>query len=548
MPPAPSQIPMLSDTSPSGRRLTWYEALEHNASLLGDVSLYKAFRSRPRKHQEMKTPKMIRAMAEYWGDIEESLDLQRSTNLAARVQGSAPLETRGKSNEAEKAGRQATPLPADPLNEVLLETRFYHSDDGYDFLNRSRNDSNTSGNPAIRDHYTSPSDPNYLIRAIFEWEGVSISSGRTFVTGTIPDSKEIDLLSFMVSSRPLAAFFEQRLDFPMDQPPTLTAKCQILKLAKPFRAIVCNYSRLKDHLTILMKRYGSGRAEHNDADVRAHQSNSQSSSQQNTSITDPSSEDEHVSAFNQKPALEHFQLLVQFIDQYLGEKVALFESYQAGREEMIAFEDLWMLFSSGEKICCPLRENQRRITRPKRKSGTQTSYSYNYSENDNGLDYVTRRRYLPQVYRVMAAGGGALLVPSSKPKTSHVTGDKSNCDPLSQSPSSGGSASRTLPDAPAPQRAQDKFSFLNVFGMYVDFDGAKYGTLMEIFAFEPFDGEMRITSLEAYPLKYFGGAGSSNLLQRGRKFIDVATSPRHMDHGGMTVGETKEEVRFQPCF
>ncbi|KAK7720856.1 hypothetical protein SLS63_009639 [Diaporthe eres] len=74
--------------------------------------------------------------------------------------------------------------------------------------------------------------------------------------------------------------------------------------------------------------------------------------------------------------------------------------------------------------------------------------------------------------------------------------------------------------APTLQRAQDKFSSLHVLCMYVDFDGIRYGTLMEIFIFEPFDGDIHIKSLEAYPLKYFVGPGSSNLVQRVQLNLD----------------------------
>lgn len=39
--------------------------------------------------------------------------------------------------------------------------------------------------------------------------------------------------------------------------------------------------------------------------------------------------------------------------------------------------------------------------------------------------------------------------------------------------------------------------------MYVDFDGAKYGSDLEIFLFKPFDGQVLVKTLEAYPLNYY---------------------------------------------
>lgn len=537
MPPAPEHIPRRPHKLPSGRMVSWTAALEHNAGLLDDESLYRVLLSRNGYHVERKGPKLVRAMAEYVGDADERLaglceDFQSFKGLATRLEG-------GMNDRVEGADAQGMSSHVNPLKEVLLETRFYPREDGFGVLNGLGQETE-SRQHAARDSYTSARGPNYLLRVLFEWNELATPSRPTLVPGNIPDSRDINLLSFMVSSRPLAAFFKQRLGFKMDKTP-------ILKLAKPFRAVISNYSRLKSQLAILMSTYGSGNTGNIDSDRRGHPSNCQYSSQKNVPGEAPSFEGEQeLESFDQQPALEHFRLLLQFIDRYLGEKLALFGAHQAGRAETIAYEDLWMVFRNGEKIVCPLRDTRLRIDMYNGLS--QLNTDGDDTEKGDDIHHVTRKRYLPQAYRVMAAFGGTLKVSSSEAKIVRAPGDKPIDNLFSQFPPDGRSASRELSDQPALQRTTDKLSSLYVKCLYVDFNGAKYGTLDTTFVFKPFDGEMHIKSLEAFPLKYYASLSSSNLMQRGRKFIDATASPRHMDHAGMTIGENKEEVRVETLF
>lgn len=535
MPPIPDQIPRLSDTSPSGRKFTWVEALEHNASLLEDQSLYRAFQLRRNKNLETKGPKLITAMAEYVGDAEERFNtlhqsLQRSTVPATRLHGGMPVHVEGASDKTGETGGQEAPISAGPSSEVLLETRFYHCEDlFYDWMRGSVQNSAVR-NQAVGGHYTSACDPNYLIRVHFEWNKFATSSRQPLVAGDMPDAKDIDVLTFMVSSRPLTAFFERRLGLEAG-----ADKFPVLKLGKPFRVIISNFNRLKDQLAVLMNRYGSRRAAPIATDLREQPSDCQSSSQRNVSTADqPPDDDQHLEPFDQQPALEHFRLLIQFVHQYLGQKVALLEAFRAGRPEMVSYEDLWMLFNNGDKVFSPLREKS--IRTDFSNGGSEPKVNTNRCDENNDDHYhATRRRYVPQAYRVMASIGGAPLVSSFK--TVGFTWDKL-IDDLEYPSCYGG---RSAPSE--MQRAKEMFSSLRVFCMYVDFDGTKYATDIDIFVFKPFDGQVHIKTLEAYPLRYSDSPSWDDLIQRGQKFIDVTTLPRHMDHAGMTIGETKEEVR-----
>lgn len=130
-----------------------------------------------------------------------------------------------------------------------------------------------------------------------------------------------------------------------------------------------------------------------------------------------SNDDQKREEFDQRAALEHLRLLVRFIEQYLSEKVVLFEYIQAGRAEMVTCEGLWMLFSNGEKIICPLREKRVAIDF----SGRRLELTVD--RDKDGADHLTGPRYVPQGYRVVAVLGGAPLL-SRRAATYDITRDR----------------------------------------------------------------------------------------------------------------------------
>lgn len=73
---------------------------------------------------------------------------------------------------------------------------------------------------------------------------------------------------------------------------------------------------------------------------------------------------------------------------------------------------------------------------------------------------------------------------------------------------------------------------------HLDFNGHEYGCVDDLFVFKPFEGEMDIRSLEAYPMSYFD---KKKLDIRGERFVD-ATSVSHMQHQGLTVGPSRDEI------
>jgi hypothetical protein len=237
-------------------------------------------------------------------------------------------------------------------------------------------------------------------------------------------------------------------------------------------------------------------------------------------------------------------MLLQFVDTYLGKQVHLYRRLRSGHGGKVAFKDLWMLYDTGDTIYCPFREGDQKIP------------SYNNDANK------TQRRDVPQAYRVVATTGGIPLRKTFDPRaqvsdaelgtdTGLATGHAAMQDNQFSGSSRGGVG------LPSLRRTKDKYSPLHVMCFYVDFDGLKYVTVSDVFVFRPYDGEMDIRSLEAYPMQYFGrlpalmlsGQNEAEedakltemLLQRGREFMKV-TNVSHMFHEGLTVGKNREVV------
>lgn len=250
-------------------------------------------------------------------------------------------------------------------------------------------------------------------------------------------------------------------------------------------------------------------------------------------------EKKELEEYETEEALPHFRLLLEFVEKYLHKKVTLFDRLRQGLEDKIAFEDLWMLFDTGDTIYSPYVEG-----------GV-------VFRNGEESQHRTKTRYVPQVFRVMGTDGGLPLQKALAPKQSDPGDDKLNDSFFSKWSIKGpqhASRPATQDGIPFAQRNMNKFAFLQVVCFHIDFDGAKYDLVQEVFTFRPYDGFVDITSLEAYPMQYLktqpgrfpGGddhTEEDSLLQRGRKFID-ATVVSHLSHEGLSVGKSRQEVRI----
>lgn len=255
-------------------------------------------------------------------------------------------------------------------------------------------------------------------------------------------------------------------------------------------------------------------------------------------------EDDTVQAFEKPGALPDFRHFVDFVDQYLGKGIQLFKKLRKGphdaevKEERLAFENLWMLFDSGNTIYCPFRDVAKNMT----------------LYNEEGDDHTPVRRQTPQAYRVVATRGGTMLSESvalahrQKPaniamaQSGFVLQNFQGVQVLNQDNKFPEPFSNVwgLSGTPVSRKIRDSYNELQVYCFYIDFDGIKYGIVRDVFIFKPYEGEINIRSLQAYPIQY---ATNNTLLERGKAFLEL-TRISHKRYEGLTTGRSREEVRL----
>lgn len=203
------------------------------------------------------------------------------------------------------------------------------------------------------------------------------------------------------------------------------------------------------------------------------------------------------------------------MEKYLAVDLALFREYHSGQRSDIAFDNLWMLFDSKVFIYCPFRRGECKIV----------------DEQDKDRNTLpTRYSDVPQVSCVLATLGGTARSPAA-PTDSQFTKGHQRKARLSLASNSQG-------------HIRDKRVSLFVDSYHIRFDGVRFRPVADAFEFKPFQGELPITSLEAYPLAYhtnLKGNAIELLNERGALYADL-TTVKHVSYKGLTLGERKEEV------
>ncbi|KAL2012489.1 hypothetical protein VTN00DRAFT_14 [Thermoascus crustaceus] len=325
-----------------------------------------------------------------------------------------------------------------------------------------------------------------------------------------PDPNLIDIIEIRIDSEPIAKFLEKKINY------TLHEAC-LIHIARPFRLLIRNANIVRDQLWKLEEKFGnSGRLQFSSHDFTedvpelVHDETEEEKANEDIDNGSFSANPENstddgqpTEPFETKDALEHFRLLVEFMDVYLGKELNKYEEYQTVKRTTIAFEDLWMIFDIGETIYCPSRRNGLEI------------------QMDEEV-HTTSGRETPQAYRVVATVGGRKL-PGHK-TAPIVRGFQS------------------------PVLRNDKYSPLEIDCYYLDYSGSKYDCVADRFSLKPFEGEVAITSLEVYPLRFGthesgedGNTLEEFLIDRGRKFIELS-EVSHSLYEGLTVGENPEEI------
>lgn len=498
---------------------------------------------------------LIKAVIDYVQSMEDNIDDLNSTLGRPRFG-----KDRGDGKPAAKAPEPGRTVQAGDGLDIRLETKFYPCDDVFGFEGEFGIACDKEmGYPSRMVHPPRPEPPEVMARRLATYRNLRHPNHFTYTCrnefpylvrvlyvstlsnqgpkskiGESPSADAIDIIGFMVTSRPIADFFTQRLGLFVDS--------NVLKFGRPFRSVIRNIKYLKDQLSSLAAKYGHQTAEASHKEVWKQDRSSQHSDD-HTPSSPPSAQTQFEDSYDQPEAFEHFKQFLDFIDVYLSTKIELFKALKAGARENVAYEDLWMLFDTGDTIYCPSRKNR---TVVKKDLDPFSAPKVGLDSDDDSNFHCTRRRYMPQAYRVIATIGGSLLKRSLASKDTTWRSSFSSSEMLRQL-FQGGSGRAAIfenqqADSLRRQKMKERFSPLQVICMYIEFNGVKYGTETDIFVFKPFDGEVSIQSLEAYPLQYAGALRADYLLGRGRKFVDITTSSKHMKHAGSASGENKEEV------
>ncbi|KAJ5690905.1 hypothetical protein N7462_005297 [Penicillium macrosclerotiorum] len=399
-------------------------------------------------------------------------------------------------------------------------------------------------------------EPHTLIRAVYSWADSIAKNPPNLPDGEPPRPEHINLIALGIFSEPIAKFFEKELGFD-------SVSHNVVRIGVPFRPLLRNLQAIEKHAEMLQKRFAPKETQdREDAETASKAQQEQQEQGQKQQISEandilpfaesPGLEPIVEESYNQEEALGQFQLLLEFVNNYLSRQVNLYHRLSTGYGEKVAFPDLWMLFDTGSTIFCPSQEGGVKV------------HPGGYEEEI----HTTQRRHLPQVYRVSATSGGIpfskSLVPRYRASQSDFDYNQDIGEALLQPDKLGLTKLLSLksPNMSYSRRPIHNYSPLHVMCFYIDFDGANFGTVTEIFVFKPYEGETDIKGLQAYPLQYLQAGGVQSpggidniskvgssistdaLIERGRKFIDV-TAVTHMSYDGLTVGTTREEINSE---
>lgn len=213
---------------------------------------------------------------------------------------------------------------------------------------------------------------------------------------------------------------------------------------------------------------------------------------------------------------DDLQHLIEFVETYLGKSLDLFSDYAKACLTHITFENLWMLFDIGEGIYCPLKkggQTSKSCVIGLRVFASFTTKQWLTLAHLQQLESAIRDRELYHCGWSKTPGLPSIGVFGETP---------SQCYPESADQSSG---------------LGIKYSQLQVIGLYMDHEAGKVLICNDVFVFTPFDGDVEITSLEIYPLRYKRHPADScggDLVERGLRFVDLILT-LHRRYDGFTV-------------
>lgn len=237
MPPEESESDDESDQETRrGRRiLDRYEGVYSSADLL---NMYRSMLKKKSAVRDVgvQSVRLVGGLVGYMSLIETQLEQLTMKLAKEKLVEEETSEDKSTSEEGNKASDDT----------VIPSTKFFHTDrniepDGQ-YIQDAKN--------AARGTYICDRDPRYLIRVLYSWANEEVAECNVNPTSESPHANDIDIITFGVDSRPIAAFFEKILDITL-------GNGSLIRFEKPFKAVIRNFDRIKDQLHRLETNFGS---------------------------------------------------------------------------------------------------------------------------------------------------------------------------------------------------------------------------------------------------------------------------------------------------
>ncbi|KAI0890589.1 uncharacterized protein GGS22DRAFT_151326 [Annulohypoxylon maeteangense] len=461
---------------------------------------------------DARGPRLVSSIVEYVRNLETRV-YSLESKLFEKEEGKAEKDDKNAADDTKEAGQSTSEF----------KVKFFPLSEEVDQTGRIK-----QGRDEIPDTYCSNVGPDDFIRVVYKWKNErSIEAAQAHDEDEQLNPEDIEVVGFRIDSDPISSFFNSIADFSIPVH-------GVVELFKPFRFIIRGLPDIRAHIAKLESKFGStttgdeshSQTENTESKEQAHERqgseapslHKEDSSNLRKSEPPKRTVVEIVPQHERQETLEHFRELLKFIEKYLEPQLKLYDDIRQGTVTKVTFENLWMVFNVNDTIYCPI------------KKGNQELEVF-LDGDPNTKKYVTRTRSTPQAYRVVSSEGGVgVYVDPERDDSSIMT-----LQPMGKAKQQN-QENLTI-------SAKEQFTSLKVYCFSVDSDGEKYTPVEDFFIFKPFEGEIDITSLEAYPTHFNSQYEkvSEMLLQRGRKFIEM-TEISHMIYEGLTVGEDKEEV------
>ncbi|RDL37691.1 uncharacterized protein BP5553_05124 [Venustampulla echinocandica] len=285
---------------------------------------------------------------------------------------------------------------------------------------------------------------------------------------------------------------------------------------RPFRVFIYFQPKMKEALSELEAKWGEAEklelaasakeaaaintpsAEGNEAEASSDSKVAESKVEDGVGAEDTDHYDDESldSIMDSIEALRDMRCYINFIDK---EIMPLYQLFDGTTRQTIRFDDLWLLFRTGEIIFAPPGAENSHV-------GTTKKSQQRYAVNSQRGMYQT-------VWRVYTVNNpdDRHEYPSLEIKSKPLAGDYDN-------------------------GINDSINDFKVWVYYIDFDGVSYGAVKKTFGIRRYEGEKDIRLLDCYPIRYEQNHEQILVdLRKHGKLFQECLDKRHLAYNGWTL-------------